>query len=279
MTEFQGKEKTIQSRGEWIKFKPPVLSRNISSMPPEELPVSASIIHGWIADYCGYLAEILYMDSTLQDQLFTRLQEARMNIDRAKEPEALKVALNDAIFQVHRIHVSIAQGQELSYQKVRMQWISPILVLLYILIIIGIIILTPGLDESLKIPVIGIPVSVLIWSLLGSVAAILYRFYNFQLTKLMQVSPQVSWLIARPLTGVIMGMVSYVAIIAGLFIFSGDTPTTLGIPAIRPQLLWLVAFLAGFSDQFHEGFIHAIIDKLTKPTPKKTEDNAKKAKE
>jgi hypothetical protein len=63
-----------------------------------------------------------------------------------------------------------------------------------------------------------------------------------------------------------MGMVSYVFIIAGLFVFGAATQSTIGVPATKPQLLWAVAFLAGFSDKFFEGFIRTVTSKLSSST-------------
>ena len=266
---------TIQTGEQKISFHTPVLSRDISEMSPDKLSEAALELHSLIATYCGYLSEILYIDPKLQDNLFARLQESRRKIDTAKGTGNLKVALNEAIFEVHRVHVSIAKNQELLAKRERLQWISPVVVLVFAVIIVGVIILGRELDESAVMPIIGIPFSVLLWSLIGSVAAILYRFYNYRITKLTQINLQITWLIARPLTGVIMGMVSYVAIVAGLFIFGGETQTTLGAPTIKPQLLWLVAFLAGFSDRFFEGYIQTLVNTLSRSTPEKQGEDDK----
>ena len=64
-----------------------------------------------------------------------------------------------------------------------------------------------------------------------------------------------------------MGMVSYISIVAGLFVFGAATQTTLGTPETRPQLLWVVAFLAGFSDKFFEGFIRTLVSKFSDAAP------------
>ena len=268
---------TIQIGVSRIKFYTPVLSRELSRMSADKLPEAVDQLQGLIADYCGILAEALYFDPKLQTKLFTRLQAARRDIADAesKDSRTLVVTLNQVIFEVHRVHAIISKEQEFIDKSGSLRWISPSIVLLYIVIIIGVIIFGWKSNiGSTEMPVIGIPLTVLVWSLIGSVAAILYRFYTYQIRELGQVSLEISWLIARPLTGVIMGMVSYVIIVAGLLVFSNATQESSIAPVIKPQLLWAVAFLAGFSDKFFEGFIRALLSKLPALAPKSPNDDA-----
>ena len=274
MTEQQNDGMTIQRGTSRIKFRTPVLSRELSRMPADKLLEAVDQLQGLIADYCGILAEALYFDPKLQAKLFARLQAARKDIADAesKDSRNLVVTLNQVIFEVHRVHARISKEQEFINKSGSLRWISPSIVLVYMVIIIVVIIL--GWESNLgstEMPVIGIPLTVLVWSLIGSVAAILYRFYTYRLRELSQVSLEISWLIARPLTGVIMGMVSYVIIVAGLLVFGNATQSTIDTPVIRPQLLWAVAFLAGFSDKFFEGFIRALLSKLPDFAPKSPE--------
>jgi hypothetical protein len=267
MTEQQDDGMTIQWGRRRQSFRTPVLSKDLSRMPADRLPEAAYELHGLIADYCGILAETLYLRPKRQEDLFARLQAARRAIDKPKEPADQVVTLNDAIFEVHRVHAIIAKEQEFINQSVRLRWISPALVLFYIIIVIGIMALGWKSDEEFMMPMIGIPLAVLLWSLIGSVAAILYRFYTYHIRELSEVSLQVTWLIARPLTGIIMGMVSYLTIVAGLFVFGSATQSNTGTTATRPELLWLVAFLAGFSDKFFEGFMRNLLSRISGPAP------------
>lgn len=266
MTEQQDDGMTIQWGRRPQSFHTPVLSKDLSRMPADRLPEAAYELHGLIADYCGILAETLYLRPKLQEKLFARLQAARRAIDKPKDPADQVVTLNDAIFEVHRVHAIIAKEQEIINQSVRLRWISPTLVLVYIIIVIGIMTLGWNSEAGFMMPVIGIPFAVLLWSLIGSVAAILYRFYTYHIRELSQVSLQVTWLIARPLAGIIMGMVSYLAIVAGLFVFGVATQLNTSTTAPRPELLWLVAFLAGFSDKFFEGFMRNLLSKISGPS-------------
>jgi cell shape-determining protein MreD len=266
MTEQHGAGLTIGERK--VTFHTPVLSRDLSVMTASELPNAAYQIQGLIAEYCGYLAENLYFGSALQETLFARLQAARKEIDESNESRNLAVTLNKVIFEVHRIHARIAQEEKFIATRRPLRWISPSLVLVYIVIIIAIIVRGSKSNmEMAMMPVIGIPVGVLLWSLIGSVAAILHRFYTYRIKDLSQVNLEIAWLIARPLTGLIMGMVSYVFIIAGLFVLANATQSNSDVSAIRPQLLWAVAFLAGFSDRFFESFIRTLVRKLSGAAP------------
>jgi hypothetical protein len=273
MTEQQDGGMTIQIGESRKSFHTPVLSRELSRMPADKLPEAVDNLQGLIADYCGILAEALYFDPKLQEKLFTRLQSARKEIAEAesKDPAELVVTLNKVIFDVHRVHARIAKEQEFINKSVGLRWLSPSLVLVYIVIIFGIIALgwRLNLGEG-AMPVIGIPLAVVLWSLIGSVAAILYRFYTYRIRELNQVSREVTWLIARPLTGIIMGMVSYLIIIAGLFVFGVAPEPNSDPPTIRSQLLWAVAFLAGFSDRFFEGFIHMLVSRVSDVAAKST---------
>jgi hypothetical protein len=267
MTEQQDDGMTIRMGDRRISFHTPVRSKDLSRMGAKELRKATYEMHGLIADYCGILAETLYAHPELQKTLFARLQAARTAIDEPKDQANQVFTLNEIIFEVHRIHAIIAKEQKFIDQSARLRWLSPTLVLVYIVIIIGIIIFGWETNAGfMEMPVIGIPLSVLLWSLIGSVAAILYRFYTYRIRELSQINLEITWLIARPLTGVIMGMVSYVFIIAGLFVFGAATQSTIGVPATKPQLLWAVAFLAGFSDKFFEGFIRTVTSKLSSST-------------
>src|SRR5664279_3951445 len=127
-TELESEGKPILLRNIPKYFRPPVTSRELGKMAAVDLGDAAYKIQGWISDYCGYLAELLYFDPKLQENLFARLQEARKNIETSTRADALEnsnnltgtkrssdleVVLNAAIFEVHRVHASIATEQEL----------------------------------------------------------------------------------------------------------------------------------------------------------------------
>jgi len=71
-------------------------------------------------------------------------------------------------------------------------------------------------DSQQRIYIFGVPLLVIIWSALGSLAAILYRFY----TEVARVrfDVEVRWLIACPIIGIIMGAIAYLTLKSGLIL-------------------------------------------------------------
>lgn len=111
-----------------------------------------------------------------------------------------------------------------------------------------------NLNGNLNLPILGIPSCVLLWSAIGSFAAILYRFSNSGDRAL---EDPLRWLFARPIMGVIMGAMAFLVLKAGIITFSqagGSSVTSAGTP-ISNEVTWLIAFLAGFSDRFSEGLL------------------------
>jgi hypothetical protein len=109
--------------------------------------------------------------------------------------------------------------------------------------------------DAPDVTLFGVPALVLAWGAIGSLAAILYRFYKEE--QRVEFDTEVRWLIARPIVGIIMGAVSYLAVASGMLIF---TSRELGnMVEINKTGLWIVAFLAGFSDKFYIGIINLLV--------------------
>lgn len=113
----------------------------------------------------------------------------------------------------------------------------------------------------------GVPQSVILWGAAGSLAAILYRFYTEQ--GQIRFATEFRWLIARPIIGIIMGGVVYIALNSGLVLLtaSGAAQTTASAAAsstININSFWIVAFLAGFSDKFYLGVIDLLVARTVK---------------
>ena len=113
----------------------------------------------------------------------------------------------------------------------------------------------------------GVPQSVILWGAAGSLAAILYRFYTEQ--GQIRFATEFRWLIARPIIGIIMGGVVYIALNSGLVLLTtaNTVQTTEGAatnPAIHLNSFWIVAFLAGFSDKFYLGVIDLLVARTVK---------------
>ena len=116
-----------------------------------------------------------------------------------------------------------------------------------------------GMKGETVLPVLGVPSCVLLWSVIGSFAAILYRFSNAGDREL---EDPLRWLFSRPLTGVIMGAITFLVIRAGLLTMSpapdANTIEKLG----TNEIMWLVAFLAGFSDRFADGLLKSLVGRF-----------------
>lgn len=96
------------------------------------------------------------------------------------------------------------------------------------------------------IMVLEIPLGVLIWSFIGSFAAILEQFYR---KPVYEFGSTLKWIIIRPALGVVMGAGIYLAFTNGFNINAADR---------EGGFMLFIAFLIGLSDTFTFG----IIDKL-----------------
>ncbi|HRJ76761.1 MAG TPA: hypothetical protein PLX90_12240 [Anaerolineales bacterium] len=249
------KSSNISIAGQTVYFHNVV---SLADLGDKELQVAYKQLLEKIDQYFDLVAETLHDNPSLQEEMLKRLQEAKAILrDKTNEPDW---TLSRAQFEVRRVHVAISREQQIQNGEKRLRWIIPVLVIVYIALIVTIILLGGNVwSDTTTIPLIGVPASILIWSAIGSLAAILYRFYTRQRTR---ISDEIRWLIARPIIGIIMGALAYLAILSGLFIFG----TAAGVETTgdaRPQLLWMVAFLGGFSDKFFESIINAIVGKLS----------------
>lgn len=168
--------------------------------------------------------------------------------------------------------------------------IATLIMLAYVVFLISAPML---LASDVIIPVFRIPSSVVMWGALGSLAAILYRFYTER--ERVRFDLEVRWLIARPLVGIIMGCLAYLALVTGLLLLvpeadrratestpaqsapAGSTAPAERLPsggvpspspgtadtdlARRMPIYWIVAFLAGFSDKFYTRIIKLLVEK------------------
>jgi hypothetical protein len=113
----------------------------------------------------------------------------------------------------------------------------------------------------------GVPVGVILWGAAGSLAAILYRFYTEQ--GRIRFATEFRWLIARPIIGIIMGGVVFIALTSGLVLLMSSPSSTDAASALpHKEAFWIVAFLAGFSDKFYLGVIDLLVARTVKSEEK-----------
>lgn len=108
-----------------------------------------------------------------------------------------------------------------------------------------------GLDMNWTIPIFSVPVPILLWSLVGSLAAMFYRFNTASETE-----DPLRLLLTRPVFGVGMGMIVYFLISSFL------VPEIAALSLGTHKAMWVVAFLAGFSDRFIDFTFKLIVGSL-----------------
>jgi hypothetical protein len=204
------------------------------------------------------VAETLYDNTVLQEDLYTRLLKVSntLKVKTVSEDELMLSELD-----LISINGLISKEERIRKEEMLIQKIVPCLIILYILLISVVISFSgDNVKSTTEVPLLGVPVTIVLWAAIGSLAAILYRFYT---QKPERMSTELKWLIARPIIGIIMGSLAYLAVLSGLVIFSTNTEASGNINPAKPQLLWMLAFLGGFSDKFFETLIHSVMGKVS----------------
>ncbi len=112
-----------------------------------------------------------------------------------------------------------------------------------------------GPNSNTILPILNIPLPVLVWSIIGSFASILYRFNN---SGDIELRDPIRWLFTRPLIGIVMGAITY------LIVRLGFLSTSIDVSQISsPELIWLIVFLSSFSDRFADSLLKIIMGKFT----------------
>lgn len=108
----------------------------------------------------------------------------------------------------------------------------------------------------------GVPWPVALWSLIGSFAAMIYRFnrqpiYNF--------TDAIKWMITRPVQGLVLGSAFYLVLASGLFLLTGGASinTSSNLGKVTTEIILVLAFLVGFSDRFADSVFNALVDKYS----------------
>lgn len=101
--------------------------------------------------------------------------------------------------------------------------------------------------------IMGIPLPIWIWGVIGSLTSMLLRAGHFPFSDR---SEAYRWLLFRPIVGVVMGVLTYLMVTAGLIVFAG-TPN-----AQTPELLWIIAFVGSFSDSLSINLLQKILGKF-----------------
>jgi hypothetical protein len=155
----------------------------------------------------------------------------------------------------------VAREQAEQRDEKRWQFAAVVTMLLYVAILVSAAVWTSDDPNVLESRIIGVPLSVILWGAAGSLGAILYRFYTEQ--GRIRFAAEFRWLVARPVIGIIMGAVVYLALASGLMLLVPDgaarVETANTAWAGRKEAFWIIAFLAGFSDKFYLGVIDLLV--------------------
>ncbi len=213
-------------------------------------------------------------------------------LEKAKNPSIIPTQSATLVLKDAEYHLAVVDElilrelNELRGQRL-WQYGSMLAVVIYIIVLIAAALAVRALDQAAQtnqlfnaatgssatfesqfntVIILGVPFSVLVWGAGGSLAAILYRFYKTPQDERVKWGYEFRWLLARPLIGIIMAAVAYVALFAGVFVLEGAATgmeTAAGVR--RPELFYVVAFLAGFSDKFYEGIIELLTSRVGSP--------------
>lgn len=129
--------------------------------------------------------------------------------------------------------------------------------------------------DQLRLPLLNIPWPVVIWSFIGSFAAMLYRFNRQPIYEFGNV---IKWTLTRLVQGVILGSTFYLIIISGLALAIGISPDNINgatSSRISTEIVLVLAFLVGFSDRFADSVFNALIDKYVSATNKNSDSDNK----
>lgn len=107
-----------------------------------------------------------------------------------------------------------------------------------------------GVEELNQRLVVGVPLPVWVWSVVGSLTSMLLRAGQFPF---LDFSEAIRWLLFRPVVGIVMGVLTYLIVVAGLLVFGGVRETQ------TPQLIWVIAFVGSFSDTLSINLLQGIL--------------------
>jgi hypothetical protein len=112
-----------------------------------------------------------------------------------------------------------------------------------------------ALNEELFL---GVPTPVWIWAAIGSFTSMLLRAGQ---SSFKDKSEAIRWMIYRPVVGLVMGVLIYLMLVAGLIVFAGSPDTQ------APELIWVVAFVGSFSDTISVDLLQRLLGRFKDPAP------------
>jgi hypothetical protein len=214
-------------------------------------------------------------DPISQERLFTKLEVASQ-IVRSKwnELEYLQklgraeFLINSTSAEIIRldkqrqlrvadVNHQIEAENKVRQDEAKLTWLIPSIIIFYTLLVISAIIFNfnQGFGDPV-IPLINVPLSVLVWSAIGSLSALIYRYYR-RIKKSSLIS-EIRLAVGKFWIGLVSGAIFYFAIRSGLFILSNQQVDINQFPLGQQQLIWVLVWLVSFSDFVFERIINQI---------------------
>ena len=198
---------------------------------------------------------ILYVsDQKLLAKLMVLCLEQLLRIYEAESASELNLARVSLV----QVRAYVTQFRSMVRRRAQARWAAVYVSIIALLILGGIIfwgMFPNGPSVTTVLPVLDLPLPVLLWAAIGSFTAILYRFNN---QGDIELHDPLRWLFTRPLTGIVMGTVTFLIVKLGFLSVSSQPPDTLG----TTTMLALIAFIAGFSDRFADNLIKSLIGRF-----------------
>lgn len=212
-------------------------------------------------------------DIVIQEEIQRQILDATRSMQRGNSEQAIGILSEASMKAVATIKRQEAEAKKLheeqerrwaaeavAEKKLRRKQIERFVVLLLAAAMIAVVAFFASFaGEGSKIDVLGLPVPVVLWSFIGGVGATLYAFVGTQKYEQTE-ALRLDWLIGRPLVGVIMGSVVYLAVATSLSAV-GDVNTA---ESKAPYLLWALSFIGGFSDKFAILLFDNLVGKFTR---------------
>jgi hypothetical protein len=213
-------------------------------------------------------------EATMHLNVTKRLVE---KLEKEKSTDKRIDVLSDEAQAAVAIITELEKHHQIAEQLVGLdrQWRNKTLitVTVYLVVVIAFVsvliwLWSDGLDyigsiHTMKLPLLGVPWPVIVWSLLGSLGAMIHRFNK---KPIYAFGVALKWLITRPVQGVVLGSALYFALVSGLFLLTGFTVDIDGSPqpTITDAVILVLVFLIGFSDRFADSVLNTLVAKYSK---------------
>lgn len=219
-------------------------------------------------------------DPVAQERLFSKLEEASQ-IVRSKWSEveylqklgraeflinstSAEIVRFDKLreFRVADVNRQIEAENKVRQDEAKLTWIIPAIIIFYIILVVSAVVFTAGNTTSDPvIPLINVPLSILVWSAIGSLSALVYRYYR-RIKKSSLIS-EIRLAFGKFWVGLVSGAIFYFSIRSGLFILSNQQVDLNQSPLGQQQLIWVLVWLISFSDFVFERVITRLSGNVT----------------